>query len=197
MKTVSDVTAILLAAGFSQRYGTTKLQAKMRGGKTIFQQTIENLHVACPRIVVVTRPGLYHQLENSLAEFVNFPDADTGMGASLAFGMRKLMEKNPPSACLICLADMPFIQPGTYQSVAEELRECNIVIPRYQGKPGNPVGFDQKFFNQLAALSGDQGGREIIAGHREEVCYLDISDPAILDDIDTPEDLVALEKSRP
>ena len=48
-------------------------------------------------------------------------------------------------ACLVCLADMPFIKIETYRSLASQLNQDNIVIPFYQKQAGNPVGFGRLF----------------------------------------------------
>jgi molybdenum cofactor cytidylyltransferase len=57
----------------------------------------------------------------------------------------------------------------------------------YQGKRGNPVGFDRRHLPQLLALEGDQGARGILKQY--PVQEVDVDDAGILQDIDTPQDL--------
>jgi molybdenum cofactor cytidylyltransferase len=84
---------------------------------------------------------------------------------------------------------MPFIKPETYAHIAQQVNKANIVVPRHNGKNGNPIGFGRKFYESLTHLRGDQGGRSVILDNSDAVTYLDTTDPAIFFDIDTPQDL--------
>ena len=108
------------------------------------------------------------------------------MGATLSYGIKLSQESN---ACLVCLADMPFIPASTYREIASKLTKHNIVVPVYNGKQGNPVGFGERFFGELASLNGDKGGRTLIEEYSDATHYIEVDDPTILYDIDTPEDL--------
>lgn len=184
--------ALLLAAGFSNRFGSAKLLAPLSSGEVIFQQTLSRLQAAVADVVVITRPELSEQLQSYAPELHVFTDAERGMGASLAFGIQFATQWD---ACLICLADMPFIQTTSYELIAQSARADNIVIPHHQDKPGNPVAFGSNFYHELRALSGDAGGRPVVRQHMQQVMTLDIEDPAILADIDTIQDLSNLQAS--
>ena len=54
---------------------------------------------------------------------------------------------------------------------------------------GDPVGFGAAFYQALAALTGDEGAKTIIAAHRDRMIRIDVEDPGILRDIDKREDL--------
>ena len=178
--------ALVLAAGFSQRFGSIKLCAKLDNGKTVFQQTLQRISTNFHTVTVVTRPELFPRLACDHADIHAFDHAERGMGATLAYGIGLVQEWD---ACLICLADMPFIQEASYQLLADALSRDNIVIPVYQGQAGNPVGFGRAYFSHLQQLSGDCGGRPVVREYPEAVARLNIDDPAILWDIDTPDDL--------
>src|SRR5690606_3221482 len=53
---------------------------------------------------------------------------------------------------------------------------------------GNPRGFQARFAEPLAALTGDQGPRDLLVQHRNETCVLAVTDPGILVDVDFPAD---------
>jgi CTP:molybdopterin cytidylyltransferase MocA len=55
------------------------------------------------------------------------------------------------------------------------------------------VGFGRDFFPALRAVKGDTGGRDLVRANRERVQLLPVGDAAILQDIDTPEDLARLD----
>lgn len=185
-----EVGAIILAAGFSTRFGSIKLSAELSNGATIFEQTINRIRSVIPNYKVVTRPELVEQISPYETDLYIFKGAEKGMGASLAYGIKLA---NSWKACLICLADMPFIQADTYRIIANHLDENSIIIPIHAQKNGNPVGFGNKFFKELKSLSGDSGGRLIIQANKHAVVKHMIDDAAILYDIDTPEDLERLQ----
>jgi molybdenum cofactor cytidylyltransferase len=181
--------ALVLAAGFSNRFGSVKLCAELPDGDTVFQRTLRQLCAAIPEVIVVTRPDLQPLLPATAAEVICFDDAEQGMGASLAFGIAHVIGQRDWQGCLVCLADMPYIRPDTYQALARRLTSHTIVVPRFRERLGNPAGFGRDYFGELAALSGDQGGRQVLRTHRAAVIEMEVDDAAVLYDIDTPEDL--------
>ena len=64
-----------------------------------------------------------------------------------------------------------------------------LVAPRYQYLRGHPVGFGQEYRDVLLNLKGDAGARSVLKQHKSHLHYLDVDDPGILMDVDTPDDL--------
>jgi molybdenum cofactor cytidylyltransferase len=184
------VGALVLAAGFSHRFGSVKLCASLDNGKTVFEQTLERLQQAVADVVVVTRPELAEPLIQVCDSLEIFDQAEKGMGATLAYGISLISDWD---AVLICLADMPFITAETYGQLARVQQADRITVPEYQGRQGNPVGFGRKFFAELGSLGGDKGGRAIMQHYPEALDSISVEDAAILHDIDTPEDLRRLQ----
>ncbi len=180
------VGALLLAAGFSRRFGSRKLAAGMPDGRPLIEHTLANLETALDHILIVSRPGALDDWEPGNRSLARFDGAEQGMGASLAFGVSRLSDWD---GCLVCLADMPFIQPQTYALLAGQLAPDRILIPRHNDRRGNPVGFGSHFFPDLARLDSETGGRRIIETNKHFLREITVEDPAILQDIDTPEDL--------
>lgn len=181
--------AVVLAAGYSNRFGSVKVCARLKNGRTVLQQTLANIQSSIQHTTVITRPEVYPLVADDLSDVHVFEDAEKGMGASLAFGMQRILEQGDWDGCLICLADMPFIKPETYRKVADALDRDNIVVPCFAGRAGNPAGFGADYFPSLTTLTGDRGGRSVVQQHPNVVIRLDVDDPAVLQDIDTPEDL--------
>ncbi|MFT6092857.1 MAG: molybdenum cofactor cytidylyltransferase [Pseudohongiellaceae bacterium] len=182
--------AILLAAGLSSRFGASKLLAELDSGTTVFAQTYSRLKLAVDDVLVVTRPDIARQLMTICPELLIFDNAQDGMGATLAFAIKNTSSWD---SALICLADMPFISTATYKDIAAASDAKSIVIPIYEGKKANPVSFGSHFFSELQNLSGDTGGRELLKRHPDSIRSLRVSEHAVLDDIDTPADLVRLQ----
>ena len=65
----------------------------------------------------------------------------------------------------------------------------DVVVPVYNGQRGHPVGFARAFYPQLRALRGDAGARNVLINYAADVVEVPVPDPAILRDIDLPEDL--------
>jgi molybdenum cofactor cytidylyltransferase len=123
------------------------------------------------------------------------PRASEGMGTSLALGVSVL----PPGAraVAIALGDMPRVEPGTLRRLLEGHREtgAGIVVPTWRGRRGHPVVFDlRRYREELRALGGDVGARDVLASHPADVLEVDAGDPGVVADVDTPEDYRALEQ---
>jgi len=180
---------LLLAAGFSRRFGGTKLEAMLHNGDTVIARTLIQLRGTAAPLRIVTRPELQTLLLASGAqtdELVLCTDADLGMGHTLAAGMRALPAWD---ACLVCLADMPFIRTATYAQLLQGLRRDRITVPVFNGIRGNPVGFGAQWFEALRHCTGDAGARELVRANAQQIDGIPVEDPAVLKDIDTPADL--------
>ena len=188
------VGAIVLAAGFSSRFGSSKLLAHLSSGKSVFQQTVERIAEAFPNRLIVTRPEMVAQLQ-VLAKgtsILSFDHAGQGMGATLAFAVQQIGDWD---GCVVCLGDMPFIEASTYRCIAAQITAVSIVTPIFNAQMGNPVAFGKNLFTDLAALTGDSGGRKLIDMYPRAVRELQVSDPGILQDIDTLEELALYQDS--
>ena len=139
--------------------------------------------------IAVVRPDdklLAKLLEKEGFQIAYCPNANTGMGASLAFGVNAAQNSR---GCLITLADMPFIQPDTIRRIANLIRAgAPIAAPRHQSVRGHPVGFAREFFHDLAQLSGDRGAHPLLTAHAKRIELCDCEDPGIFTDINTRSD---------
>ena len=186
---------ILLAAGFSRRFGVAnKLLHPLPDGRGIAMAAAEHLITALPVSVAVVRAdnqALSHALKG-LGFHVVFCDANaTQMADSLVLAVAYASNLSPTAkGFVIALADMPYIAPSTINAVASQiLQGAEIVIPTYAGKRGHPVGFSAKYRDALMRLSGDEGAKSIVKTHADQVLLLACDDTGILADIDTPDDL--------
>jgi molybdenum cofactor cytidylyltransferase len=97
------------------------------------------------------------------------------------------------SDLLIMLGDLPGVKSRHINRVIEEHlltnnRRSKITIPSFNGKKGNPVIWGRSFFPDLSNLEGDVGGRALFKHHPAAINLLDMDDPAVVTDTDTPED---------
>ena len=185
------IIGILLAAGAGVRFGGGKLLAHL-DRETVGYHSCANLRTALPDVVAVVRPDdetLSAELERAGARVTLCADASDGMGNSLAHGVRAAGDGD---AIVVALADMPWIRAGTIRAVADRLAGgSSLVVPRYRGQRGHPVGFGPAHRPALIALTGDTGAKSIIAAALAAgaIDWIDVDDPGVLRDIDVPADL--------
>lgn len=125
------------------------------------------------------------------------PEWARGQLSSIKTGIRALPTDS--SATLIHLTDHPTVKAETFAAVSDAYRQSRkpIVIARYDGRRGHPVLFDRSLFDELIAAPEDQGARVVVNADASRVVYVDVDDPGILLDLDTPEDLVRAGLNRP
>jgi len=186
----SRIVGVLLAGGAATRFRANKLLHPLPDGTPIAVATARNLRAALDRVVAVVRPGV-PELERALAgagvEVSPCPDAVLGMGHSLAHAIAAT-EDAP--GWVVALADMPFVSSDTIRRVADALSEgAELVAPTYRGARGHPVGFGARYRSELESLTGDAGARAVLKRDQALVRAVEVNDPGVLRDIDTPEDL--------
>jgi len=191
----ANIRGILLAAGYSKRFGSNKLlQALPAGsphaGVPIAVAAARNLVEALPESIAVLRPRaqkLGQMLRNAGCNTVVCKNAAEGMGTSLAAGIRAAPDAD---GWVVVLADMPFLRPETIRIIAKAIADgAAIAAPTYRGERGHPVGFARRFIEELSALHGDSGARALLDRHPDRVTTHEVDDPGALRDIDKPSDL--------
>ena len=184
-----SITGILLAAGFARRFGSQKLLAPLPDGRLVVQVAASNLLAACGRVIAVTGRDerLIRVLDDCGCQVVVNARAGEGMGTSIAAGVAASRDSD---GWLIALGDMPYIAPATIRRVlAAPQAATTVVIPTFEGRRGHPVRFPAMLAEDLLALQGDRGAREVIDRHAANFLLLETGDRGVLADIDTPADL--------
>ncbi|MEM5434565.1 nucleotidyltransferase family protein [Paraburkholderia diazotrophica] len=192
MAYASLATGVLLAAGYGSRFDPegihNKLLARLPDGTPVAYESAHRLLLVVPHVIAVVRPGseiLARALNDAGCHVIFSADAERGMGATLAAGVEA---SDDADGWIVALADMPRIAASTVEAVARAAdKGASIVAPYYRGQRGHPVGFGVEHRDALLALDGDTGARALFATHA--VTRIDVDDPGVLSDIDTPEDL--------
>ncbi|HZZ11651.1 MAG TPA: nucleotidyltransferase family protein [Paraburkholderia sp.] len=193
MAYASLATGVLLAAGFGSRFDPdgrhNKLLARMPDGTPVAHEAAHRLLRVVTRVLAVVRPGsdtLARLLNDAGCDVVFIAGAERGMGASLAAGIDA---SSDAEGWIVALADMPRIAIPTIESLARTLDDgASLVAPFYQGQRGHPVGFGIAHRDALMTLDGDTGARSLLMS--QPLVRLDVDDPGILRDVDTPDDLL-------
>jgi molybdenum cofactor cytidylyltransferase len=192
---VSEVAAIVLAAGRGTRFGAEpKLLARLEG-KPLVRHVAEAAVAASAEPVLVVTGHRAAEVEAALAglsvQFVRNPGYAGGLSTSLKAGFAALPDG--AHAAVVLLADMPRVG----SSLIEELVEAWLasrpaaVVPVYERRRGNPVLLSRSLAPEIEGLSGDVGAG-LVLRRRGDVLELPVDDPAVLQDVDTPHGLRAL-----
>ena len=191
---------VVLAAGRGSRYAAQghKL-AQPLGELSVLGQTVTHaISSGLPVVVVTTeRPAAESARWVARRDVVVLPEADgtdsaLGMGYSIATGVAA---RPDASGWLVLPGDMPLVRPRTLAAVAEALGQHAVVFAQYRGRRGHPVGFGAELFSELVHLQGDEGARRLVA--RYPSAGIELDDPGVLVDVDTPEDLAAVQADWP
>jgi molybdenum cofactor cytidylyltransferase len=186
-----QVAAIVLAAGGSRRMGAPK-QLLPVDGQPMVRHVVETVCAAGLAQVVVVVGARARPVAQALAGLpiqILFNESwARGMSDSLKTGLDALRPEI--QAALIVLADQPGLTADLLQSLITRYQstQARLVAPYYQGRRGNPVLFDRVLFQELRAVDGDRGGRDILQQHRDSIEQVDVDTPSVLMDVDTFED---------
>lgn len=200
---MKEIAAVVLAAGASRRFGADKLlyPVKTRDGvMPLIARSLVPWLEAFAQVTVVVRADsdeLRRQVEQALGPaktaailWCICPDSVLGMSASLAAGVAY---NHNADGWVIGLADMPHVPTTAIAAVRRAIATgAPLAAPCCDAQRGHPVGFAAHYRDELLALQGDAGAREILKHDAENLRRIDTTDPGILTDIDSPEDLIGL-----
>lgn len=181
----SGVAGLLLAAGGGARFGGPKALLEFAGERLVDRGVRLLERGGCHPFLVVLGAAA---VPVRRAVTVHNPDWRSGMGSSLRAGLAAL----PPDAraVVVALVDQPLVRPEAVRALIDSGAE--VAVATYGGLRRHPVLIGRRHVAEVAALArGDVGARPFLAAHPELVTEVPCpGDPA---DIDTPEDLAALE----
>jgi 4-nitrophenyl phosphatase len=196
---LKNITVIVLAAGGSSRFGRPK-QLLDWGGVPLLAHAVDiALGAGLGPVIVVL--GCQAQAARAAlgarpVQMVMNWRWEDGLSTSVQAGLVVL----PPEteAAILMQCDQPLLTANLLQALAARFEETGaaIVHPTCAGRRGTPTLFSRSLFPELAAITGDVGGREAIARHPGAVATVEITDPHMLADIDTPADYERLLKAR-
>jgi molybdenum cofactor cytidylyltransferase len=204
-----NIAALILAAGASQRMGDRHKLLLEIEGIPLVQRAVNAALASRASSVTLITGKCSEEISASLdpaparLRLIHNPDYASGMASSLTLGIRQLPENT--DAVLVLLADMPYLNAAHLDQLIAAYEACTqqpaqapiapIVVPTHAGQRGNPLLWPRHFFPQILSLTGDQGARSLLQQHAESILSLEINSPAILQDVDTPQDFINLSGS--
>ncbi|MCB2192081.1 MAG: putative selenium-dependent hydroxylase accessory protein YqeC [Deltaproteobacteria bacterium] len=186
----SEVAGVILAAGFSTRFGGQKLTTSL-AGRPLASWAIESaLASRLGRVVLVAQAETAQELTGLFPnlEVVLNPQAQEGQASSLRLGLEVLGSQY--SHALFLLADQPLISSqliDRFVKVAEERRGLAALTGANSFSP--PALFARGYWPDLKSLQGDTGGRSVLEKYGDEAVFIAPDFPLAGLDVDTSEAL--------
>jgi CTP:molybdopterin cytidylyltransferase MocA len=120
------------------------------------------------------------------------PDWASGMGSSLATGLRAVPENCV--AAVLALVDQPLVGPAAVaRLISAYATGAQVAVAAYDGQPRNPVLIAREYWPEVIDLAvGDVGARPFLRAHQDLVTLVECGDTGRPDDVDTPDDLARL-----
>lgn len=182
------INAIIMASGSSRRMGENKLLLDY-GGKTLIENVLDKVSGCCFNdIILVARDKRVIDAGNSRGiKVVKNERAELGQSESIKLG---IVNSKEADGYAFFTGDQPLMNIKTIKYLVKcfEITGERIVVPFFGEKRGTPVIFPGKFKEELLLLTGDMGGRELIARHKDAVSFIEVKSELLLFDIDTLED---------
>lgn len=185
----AKIAGIILSGGASRRMGTPKALLRFRN-ETFLDGLIRLFSAVCDPIVVVV--GLHADKiqsgiqRGSAVLFALNRDPDRGMLSSLQCGLALV----PPDAdaAMFLPVDHPHLEISTLETLAARFRadRAPVTVPTYAGEHGHPVCIARPVIAELLALSPAAKASDVIHRHVPKTVYVEVSDPAVVTDIDDP-----------
>lgn len=189
---MTELHAVLLAAGGSSRLGRAKQLLEFRG-ETLVHRSARLLLECTSRVTVVTGARgreVARSLEGLGVQRRHYTRWREGMGGSLALAARGL--EPGIAGALVLLCDQYLVDGPDLAMLVAAWRDApeRIAVAAWDDRFGPPVIFPADCFAELSRLRGDRGARQLLVARRGELNRINMPHAAY--DIDTPADLAAM-----
>jgi molybdenum cofactor cytidylyltransferase len=201
MESGEGFSAVILAAGFSERIGVPKLSLRFRGGVSFAQQCVASfLDFGCRQVALVVNEQGFQWMERHVPEFpaearvVINSQPELGRLHSLELGLLSL-NGTPP--VFVHNVDNPFVNPTILQALQKEYSTTipyghtpeadHYFSPVFGGRGGHPVLLTPGVVRAIGRKKSDAISlKAFLSGfHRVRV---PVTDPHVLVNINTMED---------
>ncbi|VAV91624.1 hypothetical protein MNBD_ALPHA01-869 [hydrothermal vent metagenome] len=190
MSTPGKIAAIVLAAGQSKRMGQENKLLLPFEGQTVLSHVLEQVEQAgFSDTLVITghqKDRIEQEISRHDAKAVHNDLYEEGISSSVKLGIGALAKDI--DAALVILGDMPNISAGILEKIIAAYdpdKGRSIIIPKHNGKRGNPILWHHEFFSDFDRLEGDMGAKILLKDYPEYISEVEIESNAIFLDMDT------------
>jgi molybdenum cofactor cytidylyltransferase len=204
-RTTSSVS-LILAAGDSTRMGRCKAllpwppvafgQAPFTG--TFLSEAIRSLGRVSEFVLVVVGKNELELAPIIYAEGASLvvnPDPSRGQFSSLQVGLHEVLNHGRDAA-MVTLVDRPSASAKTVETLRDAFQAADpniwAIVPEFSGKHGHPYMVGREMMEAFLRAPAASMARDIQREHQGHIQYVDVDDPLIVLNINTPEDYAAL-----
>lgn len=188
------MSAIVLAAGLSQRMGNENKLLLPYKGKTILETTLLNILDADINEVIVVTGFEADKITMAIQYLPVKLVYNTSYKKGMTTSIKKGVEAAKGNGYMICLGDMYALSSKNYRQLQSFFAdsfskdaEC-ICIPTYKNEKGNPVIFSSCYKKEIIDHTDMEGCKAIVQSHKDHIHFIEMKEPNVLQDVDYPED---------
>lgn len=193
-----QIGAVILAAGYSSRMGQLKALLPL-GGETLLQRAVRIFNAAGVNdLVVVTgyeQERIRDAIGSAAVRCVFNPAYDQEMLVSVKTGVASLDSRT--EAFYVLPVDTPLQSADILLEMNRTLAQAgagSVIYPCYKGRRGHPPLIGAAYVAGLLQWNQPGGLKAFLSQYQEQALAVDIGDPYVLYDIDTPEQYRLLEE---
>lgn len=184
--------AVVLAAGASSRMGEPKGLLQVRGKTVLLRMTTALQSLGFSPICVVVgadAPSYAAQVPRSGFEYVVNDRWPQGRTSSVKAGLRAVHADR--KGALVWPVDHPFVSRQTVRQVLDTARRTGHawVVPVHSGQRGHPPLVGPEAARAVLEFGDDEPLHAFPRDHPDDVLEVEVADPGIHLNVDTPEDL--------
>lgn len=181
---------VVPSAGSSRRMGRSKALLELDDATFVHRAVRSLAGGGCEPILVVVATGedaVAAEARRAGARVLHNPDPGEGPITSLRLALAEVGAR--VEGIVYLPVDHPLVRPETVALLLYEARasDAPIVLPVHEGRRGHPAVFRAELFAELADPGLEGGARTVVHGHLAAARLVEVDDPGVLADIDTPE----------
>lgn len=194
----SGLAGIILAAGTSSRMGSDKalLPLPNCSSQTFLSANIDSLRAITELVIVVAGTNLESLKQIAYSRGVSIvqnPAPELGQFSSLQVGLQEVLSRGRHAALITHVDRLP-ASSATLEMLIKQLVGTTsgarkwAVVPEFGGEHGHPIAVGREMIEVMLKAPQNSNAREIEHAHRAHIQYLPVDDPAVLANVNSPED---------
>ncbi|MCA9409401.1 MAG: nucleotidyltransferase family protein [Candidatus Omnitrophica bacterium] len=192
------ISAILLSAGESSRFGSPKALVKLNS-YTVIEQILTSLISSQVDEVITVLGSQAEQikpflLKHKKVKVVYNKDYNFGQTSSFQVGLNSLRDDS--QGVFLLPVDYPFVKSSTIDTLIEcfRIERNGVYIPTFENRKGHPPLFPIQLRNEFLLLQHDQGVNSVAQQHQDLIRLVAVKDSGVIATFNTPQEFDLISK---